>query len=186
MLLARLVVIEKKLCLAGMIISGALLLGLIILAACNMVCRILDMPISASYELSGFAGALMAALALAETQRQRGHVELDFFTRSYSLRVRRWVGTFNVFTGALLIFVLAYQLSFRAASLLRAGEVSETLKLPYPWLMYGVVLGLLLLGLSFLTDFILLLAGKDKNSEKMNEVCDEPVQEQNGAITIDD
>ena len=186
MIFERLVVIEKKLCLAGMIISGALLLGLIILAACNMVCRILDMPISASYELSGFAGALMAALALAETQRQRGHVELDFFTRSYSLRVRRWVGTFNVFTGALLIFVLAYQLSFRAASLLRAGEVSETLKLPYPWLMYGVVLGLLLLGLSFLTDFILLLAGKDKNSEKMNEVCDEPVQEQNGAITIDD
>lgn len=186
MIFDRLVVIEKKLCLAGMIISGALLLGLVILAACNMVCRLLNMPISASYELSGFAGALMAALALAETQRQRGHVELDFFTRSYSLRVRRWIGAFNVFTGALLMFVLAYQLSFRAASLLQAGEVSETLKLPYPWLMVGVVLGLLLLGLSFLTDFILLLAGKDKNSEKMNEVCDEPVQEQNGAVTIDD
>ena len=186
MIFDRLVVIEKKLCLAGMIISGALLLGLVILAACNMVCRLLNMPISASYELSGFAGALMAALALAETQRQRGHVELDFFTRSYSLRVRRWIGAFNVFTGALLMFVLAYQLSFRAASLLQAGEVSETLKLPYPWLMVGVVLGLLLLGLSFLTDFILLLAGKDKNSEKMNKVCDEPVQEQNGSVTIDD
>jgi TRAP-type C4-dicarboxylate transport system permease small subunit len=186
MFFSRLVVVEKKLCLAGMIISGALLLGLVILAACNMVCRLLDMPISASYELSGFAGALMAALALAETQRQRGHVELDFFTRSYSLRVRRWVGAFNVFAGAILMFLLAYQLSFRAASLLRAGEVSETLKLPYPWLMYGVVLGLLLLGLSFLTDFILLLAGKDKNSTKMNEVCDEPVQEQNGSVTIDD
>lgn len=186
MIFDRLVVIEKKLCLAGMIISGALLLGLVILAACNMVCRLLDMPISASYELSGFAGALMAALALAETQRQRGHVELDFFTRSYSLRVRRWIGTFNVFAGAILMFILAYQLSFRAASLLQAGEVSETLKLPYPWLMVGVVLGLLLLGLSFLTDFILLLVGKDKNSEKMNEVCDEPVQQQNGAITIDD
>jgi TRAP-type C4-dicarboxylate transport system permease small subunit len=186
MIFERLVVIEKKLCLAGMIISGALLLGLVILAACNMVCRLLDMPISASYELSGFAGALMAALALAETQRQRGHVELDFFTRSYSLRVRRWIGAFNVFTGALLLFVLAYQLSYRAASLLKAGEVSETLKFSYPWLMYGVVLGLLLLGLSFLTDFILLLVGKDKNSEKMNEVCDEPVHEQNGSITIDD
>ena len=29
--------------------------------------------------------------------------------------------------------------------LLRAGEVSETLKLPYPWLMYAAALGLLLL-----------------------------------------
>ena len=185
MFFERLVLVEKRLCLAGMVLSGALLLGLVILAACNMVCRLLDMPISASYELSGFAGALMAALALAETQRQRGHVELDFFTRSYSLRVRRWIGAFNVFTGALLLFVLAYQLSYRAASLLKAGEVSETLKFSYPWLMYGVVLGLLLLGLSFLTDFILLLVGHDKNSEKMNEACDESVQEQNGSITID-
>jgi TRAP-type C4-dicarboxylate transport system permease small subunit len=84
------------------------------------------------------------------------------------------------------MLLLAYQLSYRAASLLRVGEVSETLKLPYPWLMYGVVLGLLLLGLSFLADFILLLAGKDKNSETINEVCDEPVQEKNGSITIDD
>ena len=186
MIFDRLVFVEKKLCMAGMIISGALLLGLVVMASCNMVCRLLDIPISASYELSGFAWALMAALALAETQRQRGHVELDFFTRSYSLRVRRWIGAFNVFTGALLMFILAYQLSFRAASLLQAGEVSETLKLPYPWLMVGVVLGLLLLGLSFLTDFIMLLAGKDKNSEKMNEVCDEPAQEQKGSVTIDD
>ncbi len=90
------------------------------------------------------------------------------------------------FAGAILMFLLACQLSYRSASLLQAGEVSETLKLPYPWLMAGVVLGLLLLGLSFLTDFVLLLAGKDKNSEKMNEVCDEPVQEQNGSVTIDE
>lgn len=186
MFFERLVIIEKRLCLAGMILSGALLLSLVLLAASNMVCRLLGIPVGASYELSGFAGALMAALALAETQRQRGHVELDFFTRAYSLRVRRWIGAFNVLTGALLMFVLAYQLSFRAASLLKAGEVSETLKIPYPWLMLGVVLGLGLLGFSFLTDFILLLAGRDKNSDKINEVCDEPVQEQNGTVTIED
>mgnify|MGYP003608068102 FL=1 len=181
-----LVIFERRMCLAGMIVSGALLIALIALAACNMVCRLLDMPISASYELSGFAGALMAALALAETQRQRGHVELDFFTRAYSLRTRRWVGSLNMFAGALLMFVLAFQLASRATNLLQAGEVSETLKMPYPWLMYGVVFGLVLLGLSFLTDFILLVAGHDKKGAVINEVCDEPVQEKNGVVTVDD
>jgi len=128
----------------------------------------------------------MAALALAETQRQRGHVELDFFTRNYSLATRRWVGTFNMLAGALLLFVLAYQLAVRATNLLTAGEVSETLKMPYPWLIYGVVIGLILLGVSFFTDFILLLIGHDKSGSGINEVCDEPVQEKNGVVTVDD
>lgn len=182
----RLVIFEKRLCLAGMVLSGLLLLALVLLAASNMACRLCEHPISASYELSGFAGALMAALALAETQRQRGHVELDFFTRAYSLRTRRWIGTFNMLAGFLLMFILAYQLACRATTLLQAGEVSETLKMPYPWLMYGVVLGLVLLGISFLTDFILLLAGHDKKSATINEVCDEPVQVANGMVSVDD
>lgn len=186
MKLDPLVRVERRLCLAGMAVSGVLLFSLVVLAACNMVCRLLGTPISAGYELSGFAGALLAALALAETQRQRGHIELDFFTRGYSPRARRWIGTFNVLAGALLMFVLAYQLSYRAASLLRAGEVSETLKLPYPWLMYGVVTGLVLLGLSFLTDFILLVSGHTKKGDVINEVCDEPVQEKSGVVTVDD
>ena len=57
------------------------------------------------------------------------------------------------------MIVLTLQMARRAGTLLRAGEVSETLKLPYPWLMYAAALGLLLLAVSFLTDFVLLVLG---------------------------
>jgi hypothetical protein len=50
-----------------------------------------------------------------------------------------------VFAGAVLVLLLGCQLANRAGVLLRAGEVSETLKLPYPWLMYGAAFGLFLL-----------------------------------------
>jgi TRAP-type C4-dicarboxylate transport system permease small subunit len=158
-MLLKLIKAEKGLCFAGMVISGALLVTLVLLSGCNVAFRLAGHPISASYELSGLFGALIAALALADTQRKRGHVEMDLFTRSYSARARRWIGAFNVFAGALLVLILGCQLANRAGVLLRAGEVSETLKLPYPWLMYGAVFGLFLLAASFLTDFVLLVLG---------------------------
>ncbi len=156
-MLLKLIKAEKRLCVAGMAVAGMLLATLVVLSGLNVVYRLLGRPISASYELSGLFGALIAALALADTQRKRGHVELDLFTRNYSVAARRWVGAFNVFAGALLMLVLGSQIVCRANVLLRAGEVSETLKLPYPWLMYGAAFGLFLLAASFLTDFVMLV-----------------------------
>jgi TRAP-type C4-dicarboxylate transport system permease small subunit len=158
-MLLKLINVEKRLCFAGMAVSGTLLVTLVLMSGCNVAFRLAGHPISASYELSGLFGALIAALALADTQRKRGHVELDLFTRSYSAGARRWIGAFNVFAGAVLVLILGCQLANRAGVLLRAGEVSETLKLPYPWLMYGAVFGLFLLAASFLTDFVLLVLG---------------------------
>jgi TRAP-type C4-dicarboxylate transport system permease small subunit len=158
-MLLKLIKVEKGLCLAGMAVSGTLLVTLVLLSGCNVAFRLAGHPVSASYELSGLFGALIASLALADTQRKRGHVELDLFTRAYSAAARRWVGAFNVFAGAVLVLLLGCQIANRAGTLLRAGEVSETLKLPYPWLMYGAVFGLFLLAASFLTDFVLLVLG---------------------------
>ena len=158
-MLFKLIKTEKSLCAAGMVVSGTLLVTLVLLSGLNVAGRLTRHPISASYELSGLFGALIATLALADTQRKRGHVELDLFTRNYSASSRRWVGAFNVFTGAILMALLGCQLANRAGALLRAGEVSETLKLPYPWLIYGAAFGLFLLAASFLTDFLLLLFG---------------------------
>jgi TRAP-type C4-dicarboxylate transport system permease small subunit len=158
-MLYKLIKIEKSLCSAGMIVSGTLLVALIALSGLNVVCRLVGYPISASYELSGLFGALLASLALADTQRKRGHVELDFFTRKYPGSIKRWIGAFNVFAGALLVIALGCQIANRATTLLQAGEVSETLKFPYPWLMFGTVFGLALLAASFLTDGLLLVFG---------------------------
>jgi TRAP-type C4-dicarboxylate transport system permease small subunit len=179
-MLLKLIKIEKRLCAAGMAAAGGLLALLVALSGVNVACRLAGHPVSASYELSGLFGALIAALALADTQRKRGHVELDLVTRLYPRGVRRWAGAFNVSAGAALMILLGCQLASRAGVLLRAGEVSETLKLPYPWLMYGAASGLFLLAASFFADFALLVSGvadKDayerQRTDRMNPVCDE-------------
>ncbi|MDD4098802.1 MAG: TRAP transporter small permease subunit, partial [Lentisphaeria bacterium] len=123
-----LVWIERWCCLAGMWIAGALLLLMVLLAGANVIFRLGGQPLGAIYELSSYLGALVVALALADTQRKRGHVELDLFTRRYSVRTRRVVGAFNMLAGALLMLLVSVQLWNRAGRLLVAGAGSETLK----------------------------------------------------------
>ena len=155
----RLISMEKWFCALGMAVAGVLLTALLLMSGANVVCRLVGKPLNAPYELSGYFAAVMIALALAETQRRRGHVEIDIFTRLYSPRVKRCLGAVNVLASAALTVVLATQITFRAASLLAGGEVSETLKIPYAYMMFGVSFGLYLLTVSFLTDFVLIAFG---------------------------
>jgi len=163
----KLVRLERWLCLAGMWVAGVLLCALVLLSGLNVFGRIFGHPISGSYEVSGFLGALIAALALADTQRKRGHVELDMFTRRYKPIVKRLVGAFNMLCGFILLLVLAMQQVNRAKRLLAAGELSETLRLPYPWLMYLCAGGLILLACAYLTDCVYLLTRKDPDTEAL-------------------
>ena len=166
----RLVRLERWLCLAGLGVAGALLCALVLLSGANVFGRLLGHPIGGSYEISGFLGALIAALALADTQRKRGHVELDMFTKRYKPLVKRLVGAFNMLCGFALLLVLAIQQINRARRLLAAGELSETLRLPYPWLMYVCAGGLMLLACAYLTDCVYLLTRKDPDTEALASV----------------
>lgn len=97
-------------------------------------------------------GALLASFALAETQRRRGHVELDVLTRRYSEKTRRGVNLFNMSAGALVMAVVAMQLLCHAVRISRAGEVSETLRLPFGAIMVATACGFILLAVVYVAD----------------------------------
>jgi TRAP-type C4-dicarboxylate transport system permease small subunit len=134
--------------------AGVLLLFLMLLSGVSVVLRLCGRPFAGEYELAGFAGALLASFALAETQRNRGHVELDIFTRRFSQRTQRILGAINVLIGALVMGVVSLQLIRRAMVLMRTGEVSETLKLPLTWIMMAVAVGFIMLALVYVADGI--------------------------------
>ena len=132
--------------------SGVLLFFLAVLSGVSVVLRLCGKPFAGEYELAGFAGALLASFALAETQRKRGHVELDIFTRRLSPVARRAIGATNVLLGALVMGVVALQLIRLTLVKMRAGEVSETLHLPFVWVMFAVAAGFIVLALAYIAD----------------------------------
>ena len=141
-----------RLCRAMQAVAAALLFLLMLLSGASVILRLFGKPFSGEYELAGFAGALLASFALAETQRNRGHVELDVITRRYPPRARRAAGVANEILGALAMAVVSLQLVRLALAKMRYGEVSETLRLPFAWVMLAVAAGFILLALTYVAD----------------------------------
>jgi TRAP-type C4-dicarboxylate transport system permease small subunit len=141
-----------SLCRVLMACSGVLLFFLVGLSGVSVILRLCGKPFAGEYELAGWAGALLASFALAETQRKRGHVELDIFTRRLSPTVRRVLGATNVLLGALVMAVVALQLVRRTLWIMSKGEVSETLRLPFYWVMFAVAAGFVVLALAYIAD----------------------------------
>jgi len=75
----------------------------------------------------------------------------------------------NMLAGCLVLALVAVQMANRALRLLRAGEVSETLHFPCPFLIFVAAAGLALLACAFLTDAVYLVNHRDPDTEALAE-----------------
>jgi len=58
-------------------LAGLILIVMVLLTCANIVFRMFWVPVSGTYELMGFAGAMLTAFALAYTQIKKGHIAVD-------------------------------------------------------------------------------------------------------------
>jgi TRAP-type mannitol/chloroaromatic compound transport system permease small subunit len=85
---------------------------------------------------------------------QKGHIRIEVIISRYSRRVQAAVDTL---TGALSIGVCAlvvWQACLVATDMLRSGEVSPTLGIPFYPFVYGIAFSCVFLGLIFLSDLL--------------------------------
>jgi len=149
-------------------LGGVALLSMMAMACVNMVTRAAWQPIRGSYEIIGFCGALVAAFALGSTQQHKGHIALTILSGMFSRRVERWI---DALTNALccLFFALAgWRTALWAWSLVRTGELSDNLHIPYAPFPFAVALGLFVLALALFCDAwaaAIEAAGAGKNTE---------------------
>ena len=139
---------------AMQVCAGVLLLALVLLSGASVILSMCGRPFAGGWELSGLMGALLASFALAETQRNRGHVELDIITRRFSPRAPRIAGAVNVLLGAVVMAVVSLQLIRFALVKMRVGELSENLRLPMAWFMFAVAAGFIMLALVYVADAV--------------------------------
>ena len=143
--------------------GGVAVLFMMIIAAGNVIMRLLGAPIQGAYELAGFCGALLVALALGETQRRKEHVAVDILTRRFPLWLQSAINGLRYIVFALFFLFLAWELFKWGGHVRDSGEVSETLKIQYYPVIYGVAAGLALLAVNLAVDFILLFKKKTQS-----------------------
>ena len=144
-------------------IGGAFLVGMIVLTCANIFLRLVWVPIAGTYELMGFFGAMVGALALGWTQIKKGHIAVDVLIDTFSQGLRRWLNLINALACGAFIFLCAWQIWEKALVLKKTGEVTETLRVIYYPFTMAMALACAVLGLVFLKDFIKALTTKKED-----------------------
>ncbi len=134
--------------------AAAAVAFIMFLTVADVVGRLFGAPISGTYEIVGFVGAVIISFALPYTSVHNGHIFVDILMMKKPWLVRVIVNAVNALVAMVLFGVIAWQSVVYANSMKASGEVSSTLQMPvYPFI-YGVALGCALLSLVLLIEFL--------------------------------
>jgi TRAP-type C4-dicarboxylate transport system permease small subunit len=135
-------------------IAGCFLAAMILLTCANIFMRIVWVPVSGTFELMGYFGAIVTAFALGYTQIKRGHIAVDIVVLGFSKKIQKILNAVNCLICMIFFSVVAWQIAKYATTLWKTGEVTETLRIVYYPFTYGVAFGCAILSLVFLIDFL--------------------------------
>jgi TRAP-type C4-dicarboxylate transport system permease small subunit len=120
-------------------VMGAVLLTLMmLLTVVDVILRYLGRPITGTFELMSFAGALVTGFALSQTTLDGAHVNVDIIVQALSGNKRIALEIFNRVLGLGIFALLTWALFEKGGDLYTTGEVSLTLHVPYYPVAYGL------------------------------------------------
>ncbi len=135
-------------------IAGFFVAAMILLTCANVFLRLVWVPVGGTFELMGYFGAIVTALALGYTQMKRGHVAVDILVKQFSKKTQVVLKAINDCICMVFFAVVAWQISRYGITLWKTGEVTETLRIIYYPFAFGVAFGCATLSLVFLTDLL--------------------------------
>ena len=146
--------LNKRLNMILTLTGGVFLVGMILLTCANIFIRQFYIPIRGTFELMGYAGAVVTAFALGYTQLTNGHIAVDVLVNTYPKPLKRLVSLINHGVCCLFFTLTGYHVIQKALTLQRAGELSETLRIIYYPFTLAVAFGCFVLALALFTDLL--------------------------------
>lgn len=131
--------------------AGAFLLGAMLLVVTGVIARFFNIAIVGSYELLQLMMAVTIAFALVYTALRKGHVVVKIVVSRFSVRTGAIVCILVSFL-SLAIWVLIAGATAQLVYEQGLRAISETLEVPYLPFKIALILGLLLLSLSYISD----------------------------------
>lgn len=138
---------------ALMTAGGVAVLALMALATGNVLMRLFHMPFRGTYEIVSFLGAVVVASALGYTQRRRDHIVVDILAERFPRNVVRAVTIVADLAVAVFFAVVSFEMASWGLRIMRSGELSETLKMPFHPFVLVVAFCFAVLSLTAAIDF---------------------------------
>jgi TRAP-type C4-dicarboxylate transport system permease small subunit len=149
----------RRVNLVGIVTAGIFLAAMTAITCGNIMTRIVWVPISGTFELMGFFGALVTAFALGYTQMHKAHISVDILVNRFSKKVQRFLNVVNCIICSGFFGIAGWQIAKLANTMRVTGEVTETLRIIYYPFTFGVALGCFLLALVLLVELIFEIVG---------------------------
>jgi len=137
-----------------MIAGGVALLALTLLATLNVALRIFRVPVSGTYEVVSFLGAIVTAGALGYTQKRKDHIVVDILSEKFPAPVKRVLDGVSYTILLVLFSIVSWQTFVYGKRLWETGELSETLKIAYHPFVFLTALGFAALALTLFLDLV--------------------------------
>lgn len=139
-------------------IAGVVLVFMMFLTCTDVFLRFFfRKPLLGTYEIVGFAGAIVAAFAIPQTTIERGHVAVRFLIERLPPKFQEMVYLIVHFLSLLLFALLSWESAVYGHDLKMGGEVSLTLKLPFYPILYGISFACAVVCLVILCDILFIL-----------------------------
>jgi len=146
-----------------MFVGSVAVLFLMSLATVNVCLRFfLNAPYRGAYELVGFSGAIVIAFALGYTQKRKDHIVVDILTEKFSKPVVKFLDIISYFIMMIFFAMVAWQVLVWGMKIMKSGEVSETLKIIFHPVIFGVSIGFAVFSFTLLIDFLKTIWGKEE------------------------
>ena len=144
-------------------VGSIAVLFLMTLATVNVCLRFFfNAPYRGAYELVGFSGAIVIAFALGYTQKKKDHIVVDILTEKFPKPAIRVLNGFSYFVLMIFFSIMAWQVFVWGMKISKSGEVSETLKIIFHPVIFGVSIGFAVFSITLLVDFLKTIWGKEE------------------------
>lgn len=144
-------------------VGGVILALMMFLTVIDVVLRYLGKPITGTFELMAFAGALIIGMSLPQASLDGAHVNVDIITELLSIFWKKVFYFFTKLLGFSLFILLTWSFFLKGNDLYATHEVSLTLHVPYYPVAYGLSVCSLIECLVLLSDILKMIFGGDKH-----------------------
>lgn len=132
------------------------------LTCADIVLRLFRHPILGTYELVGFLGAVVAGLAMAQTTLERGHVAVQVVVTRFSPRGQEIIYLITNLLSLLLFALLAWEGMRYGNDFRVSGQVSQTLRIPFYPVVYGIALSAAVVCLVLVVDILQVVTKREQ------------------------
>ncbi|HUU40812.1 MAG TPA: TRAP transporter small permease [Desulfatiglandales bacterium] len=136
------------------IIAAMAIFAMMALTCADVFMRIFRKPITGTYEIVSFLGAIAVSFAIAHTSAEKGHVSVSLIVQLFPKKAQGIIEAVISMLGILLFIFIAWQSLVYGMDCQRTGEVSLTLGFPFYPVMYGVAMGAVVECLVLFVDFL--------------------------------